>query len=145
MNNRVSKELKRFNYIIGEIEALYHSAALKLGLSDSAMSILYTVYSEGNQCLLQDIVKLSGLSKQTINSAIRKLEKEKIIYLEEYDSKKKNVCFTKEGKQLAEKTVSHIIQIENGIFDSWSAVECENYLRLTKDYMLALKREVDNI
>ena len=38
-----SKVMKRFNYLLGEMDAVYHEMALKLGLSDSAMIILYTV------------------------------------------------------------------------------------------------------
>ena len=35
-----SKVMKRFNYLLGEMDAVYHEMALKLGLSDSAMIIL---------------------------------------------------------------------------------------------------------
>ena len=37
-----------------------------------------------------DIVKATGLSKQTLNSAIRKLEKDGIIILEKMNEKSKN-------------------------------------------------------
>ena len=43
MGNYVINDMKRFNHLISEIDAVYHEAALKLGLSDSAMLILYTV------------------------------------------------------------------------------------------------------
>ena len=36
MLKKISKEMKRYNYLIGEIEATYHEAALKLGLSDNS-------------------------------------------------------------------------------------------------------------
>lgn len=65
------------------------------------MIILYTICDNGESCLLQEISRRSGVSKQTINSAIRKLEKEGIVYLESVGAKNKNVCLTDEGKQLA--------------------------------------------
>ena len=37
MKGYASKEMRRFNYLIVETDAVYHEAALKLGLSDSAI------------------------------------------------------------------------------------------------------------
>ena len=79
MKNEIITDIKRFNYLNNEIESAYHDAALKLELSDSAMIILYTVCNNGENCPLSDIYHLSGISKQTINSAVRKLEKDEII------------------------------------------------------------------
>lgn len=73
MNIKISESLKHFNYLQSELDAVYHEASLKLGMSDSSMIILYTLCNEGGSCLLNDICILTCLSKQTINSAIRKL------------------------------------------------------------------------
>ena len=82
MNTQASKELRRFNHLLGEINGVYHEVSVKLGLPDSVMTVLYTLCSEGDPCPLQVIVRQSGASKQTINSAIRRLEREEIIGLE---------------------------------------------------------------
>ena len=76
------EQVKRFNLLTTEIDAAYHEATLKLGLSDSAMIILYTICLFEGACPLGDIVVLSGLPKQTVNSALRKLEGEDVVYLE---------------------------------------------------------------
>ena len=54
-----------------------------MGVSDRVQNILYVICEKGTQCLQSEISKLTGISRQTINSAIRKLEKEDIIYLEQ--------------------------------------------------------------
>ena len=87
-----SKAMRRCNHLVGEIDGVYHEMALKLGLSDSAMIVLYTVCDSGGPCPLRDICRRSGLTKQTVNSAIRKLEREGILYLETAGPKAKNVC-----------------------------------------------------
>ena len=69
-----SKQLRRFNRLVGETDAVYHELANRLGLSDSAFQILYTLRAEGGACPLRDICAFSGLTKQTVNSALRKLE-----------------------------------------------------------------------
>lgn len=146
MEELIIKEMKRFNYLTSEIDAAYHEAALKLGLSDSAMQILYTICSNGkNQCLLSDICKLSGISKQTINSALRKLEAENILYLQTFNGKKKKVYLTEKGKILAGNTVVRLIEIENSIMTSWSKEEQEIYLELTERYLIAFHKKIKEI
>lgn len=137
--------MKRFNYLASEIDAAYHEAALRLGLSDSAMLILYTVCNQGERCPLSDIARLSGASKQTINSALRKLEGEGILYLESLGGRKKLVCLTQRGKALAEDTVLRLVKLENGIFGSWTEPEQETYLELTQRYLTAFKNGIDTL
>ena len=76
-------ETGQYTYLAGEINALYHEAAVKMGISDSIQNILYVLCEKGGKCLQSEISKLTGISRQTINSAIRKLEKEEIVYLEQ--------------------------------------------------------------
>lgn len=145
MKNYTSKEIKRFNYLFGETEAVYHDISLKSGLSDSAMKILYTVCDNGGSCLLQDICRSSALSKQTVNSAIRKLERDGILYLESVGAKVKNVCLTDSGKKLADRTAFLLIKMENDIFDSWSKEEVENYLKLTEQFLIDLRKRSEKL
>ena len=133
--------MKRCNYLIGEIDAVYHEMALNLGLSDSAMRILYAICDSGESCLLQEICRRSGVSKQTINSAIRKLEAEGIVYLEPAGGKSKNVCLTKEGKRLAEQTVIRIMEAENDILASWAKEDVDKYLGLTEEFLTAIREK----
>ena len=141
----ISKDLKRYNHLIGEINAVYHEISLKLGLSDSAMNILYTICEHGTECPLQEICRLSGLSKQTINSSIRKLESEGIVYLESLGPKSKKVCLTEQGKLLTKQTAGQILRIENNIFASWPQEDVEKYIALTEAYLLALRRKADKL
>lgn len=135
MKQYISKELKRCNYLLSEIDAAYHRMAFKLGVSDSVMQILYAICNYGDNCPLQDICKLSGLSKQTVNSAIRKLEAEGIIYLEFIGAKNKKVCLTEAGKRLAEHTALRVIGVENEIFASWPQEEVAEYLGLMERFL----------
>lgn len=145
MNSFTSKDLKHFNHLITEMDAAYHDISLKLGLSDSAMSILYTICNYGESCLLQDICRQSGLSKQTINSALRKLETENILYLEMAGAKSKRVTLTDAGKALAQRTALQVINTENEIFASWSREDVEKYLELTEGYLTALKEKAKQL
>lgn len=141
MNNHISKEMKRYNHLLGEINAVYHEISLKLGLSDSAMVILYTICDEGDSCLLSDICRRSGLSKQTANSAIRKLEAAGILYLEKAGIRSKTVCLTAAGRELSNKTALRLLNAENAILASWSRQDVDKYLELTEKFLTDLRAE----
>lgn len=145
MEPYVIAELKRFNHLSSEIEALYHEAALKFHLSDSALLILYTVCNEGDSCFLSDIHHLSGTSKQTINSALRKLETDGIVYTKVFGGKKKKVYLTDKGRKLAKHTAVRLIEIENHIFSSWTKAEKDLYLELTQRYLSAFQDSIRRI
>ena len=138
-------DMKRFNCLTAEIDAVYHDAALRLGLSDSALMILYTVCTYGESCLLHDITRLSGVSKQTIHSALHKLADEGVVYLEPVSGRKKRVCLTKTGKAFAEQTVLQVIEIENEIFGGWTEAEREMYIGLTQRYLSAFREKVKEL
>ena len=133
---------RRYSCLTSEIDGTYHMAALKCGVSDSAMRILYTICLYGDQCLLSDIVHLSGVSKQTINSALRKLEQQGAVYLEQADGKKKLVCLTAQGKQLAQRSAMRVLQMEDEIFDGWSQDDCETFFRLIERFLTAFREKV---
>lgn len=137
----LSEDMKRFNFLTAEINELYHEAAAKLGLTDSAMLILYTICSSGEECPIGDVIRLCGISKQTVNSALRKLESESIVYLETIDGKKKKVCLTEKGKILVKRTVLKLIDIENEIFDSWTHEDRLKYISLTQKYLAQFKEK----
>lgn len=145
MEAKLNNAMRKFNYLMGETSALYHKAALKLGMSDSVMSILYTILSEGSPCSIGTIRRLSGLSRQTINSALRKLESDGLIGLQAVDGKQKSVLLTEKGERLAEETVVKLIEAENRVYGAWSEEELSEYLRLTDRYLTEIKKEIDNL
>lgn len=140
-----SRDMKRFNHLLGEIEAVYHEMALKFGQSDSVMNILYTICDYGESCPLQEICRRSGISKQTINSALRKLEREGIVYSEQAGVKGKNVCLTEKGKELAGDTAVRVIEAENGILASWPEEDVKKYLELTERFLVGIKEKAKEI
>lgn len=135
--------LKRYNHLVGEIDAVYHEASLKLGMSDSVSKILYTICNVGSSCLLHDICKQTGLSKQTVHSAIRNLEAKEMVTLELVGGKSKKVCLTEKGEIFAQKTARRLIDMENRILSSWPKEDVQTYLKLTERFLVDLKECVD--
>lgn len=140
-----SKQLRRFNRLVGETDAVYHELANRLGLSDSAFQILYTLRAEGGACPLRDICTFSGLTKQTVNSSLRKLEAEGSVMTESSGARHKTVTLTTKGAELAEKTVAKVIEIENEILGSWPAEDLEKYIRLTEEFLVSVRARAQEV
>lgn len=145
MNQDFSKERKRCNYLLNETDAAYHEAAIRFGLSDSCMIVLYTICDAGEPCPLRDICRNAGVSKQTINSALRRLEADSILYLENTDGKNKTVHLTDKGRKLAEQTAAKVIAIENDIFSSWTREDVAQYLALTERYLQDFREHLQHL
>ena len=133
----------RINCLAWELDSIYHQAALKMGMSDSVMFVMYIVYQGKGRCLLHDRRKNTGLSKQTLNSALRKLEKDGIIFLEQSGGKTKTVCFTVKGRDYAANTVGRLFDAECSVFMHWTQEEIDSYMHLTAKYNSDLKRQTE--
>ena len=142
MKLKYFEEIHRFNDILSETDSLYHEIALRLGLTDSAMSILYCVAQLGNGCPLSQVYKRNGGSRQTVSSALRKMEQEEILYLKAANGKSKNIWLTEKGQRLLEEKIMPVLQMENQIFLSWTEQEVEEYLRLDQKYLNDLKNSI---
>lgn len=139
------EKLQRINSLISETDGLYHQASLKIGLSDSASRILYALYTDGGSCPLSDIYKDAGISKQTVNSALRKLEEEGTVRLEQHRGKAKLVFLTEQGREKADRTVSRMVNAEISAFARWSEAEIDTYIHLTNKYLETFREQVNKL
>ena len=112
---------KRYNYLSSEINSLYHQA-------DSVQNILYVLCDQGNQALQSEICSISGISRQTINSALSKLEQEGLVRVEPDKGRNTMVFLTEEGQKFAVEKVAPLFQIENKIWNEWTSEEQQQYL-----------------
>ena len=129
----VYEKARMYAYLSAEITSLYHEAAVKIGISDTVLNILYVLCEKEGQCLQRDIFRLTGISRQTINSAIRKLERE---------GRNTMVCLTKKGSNFSAEKILPLFQIEDKIWNEWTAEEQEKYILLTQTYRDALKKHL---
>lgn len=143
--HQTQDDLRKYNYMTSEINGLYHEAAFKSGISDSVQNILYVLFAENYRCLQSEIYKQSGISRQTINSAIRRLEQDGMVYLEQGKGRNTVVCLTDEGICFAREKIESIYRVENEIFAEWSDDEVETYLKLTERYRDALKEKLEKL
>lgn len=141
MPYELTPELREFNAIFRELDDFYHTLALRLGFSDSAFNILYALGVLGEGCLQRDICQVSMVSKQTVNSSIRGLERQGLVFLRPGRGREKHVFLTPEGKRLVEERLYPVFQIEERALASLPAPERQALLRLGRSYIEALQAQ----
>lgn len=137
--------MKEFNIVNGMINGYYHEAALKLGLSDVEMNILYALCMEGSGCYQSLLYKNTGLTRSTVNTVIRRFEKAELMYLK--NGKGRNTCvfLTEKGERFLKDTVQKIVDLEAYIFSNWTEEERSLFLELNKKYAADLKAGIDRM
>ena len=138
-------EFNRINFMLMSIAKLYHDAIVRFGLSENTGLILRFLSEFGGSCPLSAIYKTMGIRKQTVNSAIRKLEADGIVYLEQDTGRSKRVVLTESGRELAEKTVGQIHSAEVHVLDDWTREEIQTYILLLTKIASSTKRELDKL
>ena len=142
MQESIFHQIHRLNYLTSELDGMYHQASVQIGLAASAMRILYAIYDNGDGCLLNTICRQAGISKQTVNSAIRKLEKAEILYMVHFRGKSKKVMLTEKGKAYLGQTAARIYEAESRAFAAWTEADVEEYLRLTGKFAESFREQV---
>lgn len=145
MKNTYYDKVQRVNCLTNDLDALYHQAARKMGISDSVLIVLYMIHEKGDGCLLYEICKGSGISKQTINSALRKLEADDILYLKQDKGKTKRVYLTGKGKAYMLQTAGRLLEAESDAFHDWTKEELEMYLKLLEKYNCSFREQIEKM
>lgn len=136
--------LKTYNKIYKEMDIVYHNYAKSCGLSDMAYWILYSIAESDEYFTQRDFCNDWFFPPQTVNSALKDLEKKDIIFLEPVLGNKKNKLIkpTENGKKFIESIIIPLIKAECESFETLSKEECELMLSTTKKYISILKDKV---
>lgn len=132
--------LKQYNDIMKENDELYRGMARKLGLSECEFWILYYLRTEYGEPMQSGICSSFYLPKQSIHSALKKLEADGYIVQTAGENRRsKRILLTEQGKSLCEETVDHVIRAEMEALGSLSAKEQEVFMNIFTRYTKQLK------
>ncbi len=141
-----NKRLYEYNSIIKENDELYRGVARTLGLPDCAFWILYALRESAQVLTQSEICNAMYQPKQTVNSALKKLEADGyIVLMEMNDRRSKQIDLTKKGELLAQKTVDRVIAVEAQALDGLTVQEQEDFIRLFRKYTDLLKNSIGTL
>lgn len=130
------KFIKEYNEIYKAYLREYHVFAIRIGLSDAALSILYELRVENRKMSQKELGEALSLSKQTVNSAIKTLEAMGIVRIIQSldDRKTKLIEFTTLGEKFAVEKIDKIIEAEKKAFAALPSASAENMLTTVRQY-----------
>lgn len=130
----MNTKLRELNGIMGRISSAYHEAAVRMGISDSVRDIFYVLCDKGSGCLQSVLYKETGMTRSTVNTAIRRLEEKGILYLTHDVGKNTRVNLTESGEKIVKETVGRLVEIENEFFEKWTQEEQQMIIILNSRY-----------
>ena len=113
MDEHAYRRLREYNDSLKAIDDTYRAAARRFRLPECAFWILYTLRVERAPLTQSEICALQHQPKQTVHSALKRLEADGLLKLAHGGNRKsKYVCLTEKGARLAERTVDCIAEAE---------------------------------
>lgn len=85
----------------------------------------------------------SGLSKQTVNTSVHKLERAGYVELRVEHGRGTHLHLTEAGRVLVTKRIRPVARAEEAAFAAMAPGECEELLRLSRVYLEHLRGLVD--
>lgn len=132
---------------IKEQDAIYHNVAVKFGLSDTAMWVLYLVSESEEPCTQQELCRQFSYAKQTIHTAITGLIKNGYVELEVIPGTRnqKKILLTGKGQELVRNKIALLIEAENLAYAVLSEEELKNYIEMTTRLTASLREETEKL
>ena len=144
MDFDINERLRQLNGMLCEIDSIYQSLLATKNISDSEFVVIIAILSLGEGCLQKEIAENSYMSKKTINSTIKKLEKEGYIRLKAGKYPNMHIYFTKQGLNHIENNILPIIDVEEKVLKNMSEDEFERLISGYSKYISNFKEQVAN-
>ena len=106
MNEKMNRIESLYNMLYKETDDFF-------GMTSTAFWLLYFI-REKNHCTQSEIASRLSIPKQTVNSSLKRLEKDGFIRLEADSDNHRNklLSFTEKGEELAKSTIDRVFELE---------------------------------
>ncbi len=143
MQNKLHTQLQEYYSIWKQTDAIYKKLARRSKLSESGYWVLYAIYEMSNHCTQKDICDQWSMSKQTVNSALKEIEKNGFIILKESenDRRSKIIEITQSGYNFSCEFIETVFQAEEQTWKRMTKEERAGMLQYSKKYLDLFKEE----
>lgn len=140
-----SPESQEITRLYREFEEIYHIMALRSGFSDSAFLIFYAIAELGEGCLQKDIADRYFISRQTISSSIRVLERKGYLFLKPGRRRDMHIFLTDSGKEILENRLHPFLVMEDDVIASMPTEERQALIRLLQKYINLYRQKLNTL
>ena len=136
MKPTINDQIAMYCNLLNEWYVAYAAYAKSMGLSNTALDILTTIYENPN-CTQKDIAEKLLFTKQTVNAVVTSFLKDGWVQLEELPSDRRNktVNLTAEGLAKAREIMDKVHSCEITAMSQLTEDERDTLLKLTKTYI----------
>lgn len=147
MKKDYSDPLATFNQLYKEMDEIYHQYARDHGMSDTAMWLLYSLCLSDTPYTQREICSEWHYPPQTLNSALKTLERQGLIALKSVPGNQKNklVVLTEQGNSVVQQMIVPLVAAERQSFMELQESEKEALLSLTQKYVDLLQSNIRKI
>ena len=145
MDNTIRERIDVINQRIKEMDALYHTAAIRSNISDGEVNIWSALLTTTEEYSQQDLCEMLSLPKQTINSLIAGMVKKGYVVLEHIPGtrNRKVIHLTAEGRAYGEENVKWIFEAEKRAMENTDPEEVQACISMLEKYIQRLREEID--
>lgn len=140
--------IERYYCSYFQMDSIYNDWASANKIQDTSLFVLNEI-SKQEVCTQRSLRDRLGYSKQTISSALRRLEAAGIIVRQRAPQDQRNnlIRLTSNGKEYADSILSRLRNAEVHAFQSWSEAETEEILtafqKLTSALFQSLQADIN--
>lgn len=141
------KQLTLLNQCDKEVDDLYHDYSAAYGLSEIAFWLLYIIWFMGDGCTQSDVCDVWFYKRQSINTALKKLEMQGYLSLQPVpgNRKSKQIVLTEAGKKLSKKVIEPLICAELNALETLDEQERELLVTLSQKRVTAIRQNIKAI
>ena len=143
MKFEIGKKLKQLNSMLSQVDNVYQSLLKANNVSDSEYVVMFAISELGEGCSQKDISENGYASKKTINSTIKKFQKDGYIELRPAKYPSMQIFLTDKGREFMQNSIVPILKVENNALENVSENEFSMLVNFYKKHLLAFKNHVE--
>ena len=136
-------KLRHINGMLSEISSIYEKLLLSKNVPEGVFIIMSSILDLGEGCLQKQISEISYLNKKTVNSAIKKLQKEGLIELVAGKYPNMHIYLTDKGREYMTSKIIPIIEVERKALELMPSDEFGTLVEGYKKYIDNFREHVD--
>ena len=136
-------KLRHINGMLSEISSIYEKLLSSKNVPEGVFIVLSSILDLGEGCLQKEISEISYLNKKTVNSTIKKLQKDEYIELKAGKYPNMHIYLTEKGKLYMRENIIPIMEVESKALELMPVSEFETLVESYKKYIDNFREHVD--
>lgn len=136
-------KLRHINGMLSEISSIYEKLLSSKNVPEGVFIVMSSILDLGEGCLQKEISEISYLNKKTVNSTIKKLQKEDFIKLQAGKYPNMHIYLTDKGKEYMRENIIPIIEVESKALELMPANEFATLVKSYKKYIDNFREHVE--